>query len=52
MVALSLEGNTILEIRVEIGRDERTVRRTLAHFRNKLEKAMVDPSRVFDNASC
>jgi RNA polymerase sigma-70 factor, ECF subfamily len=47
IVALSLEGKTTREISAEINRAERTVRRTLEHFRGKLEKAILEPSTVF-----
>jgi RNA polymerase sigma-70 factor, ECF subfamily len=47
IVVLSLDGKTPREISDEIDRAERTVRRTLEHFRAKLEKAVLEPASVF-----
>jgi RNA polymerase sigma-70 factor, ECF subfamily len=41
IVALCLEGKTVREISADIDRAERTVRRTLEYFRNKLEKEVL-----------
>lgn len=48
IVALSLEGNDAAAIAARIGRAERTVRRTLDHFRNRLETAVHEPATLFE----
>ncbi len=40
IIELSLQGKSQAEISNEIGRAERTVRRTVDHFRHKLEQAL------------
>jgi RNA polymerase sigma-70 factor (ECF subfamily) len=47
IVQLSLEGNDARAIAQAVGRAERTVRRTLDHFRHRLEEAVLQPSSLF-----
>jgi RNA polymerase sigma-70 factor (ECF subfamily) len=47
MVTLSLEGKDARAISEVVGRAERTVRRTVDHFRQRLEHALHDPDSVF-----
>ena len=44
MVALALEGKSLADISAEVNRAERTVRRTLEHFRQRLEEVLQQPS--------
>jgi RNA polymerase sigma-70 factor (ECF subfamily) len=50
IVQLSLEGHDAWTIAGVIGRAERTVRRTLDHFRQRLEQAVLQPSSLFAEA--
>ena len=47
IVSLSLEGKDASQIGEVIGRAERTVRRTLDHFRARLEEAVKEPETLF-----
>lgn len=47
IVSLSLEGKDAAQIGAVIGRAERTVRRTLDHFRARLEEAVKEPETLF-----
>lgn len=47
IVLLNLEGKDVPDISKEINRAERTVRRTLKDFRDRLEQAILDPSTLF-----
>jgi RNA polymerase sigma-70 factor (ECF subfamily) len=38
IIALSLQGHTVAEIKEQLGRAERTVRRVRERFREKLEQ--------------
>jgi RNA polymerase sigma-70 factor (ECF subfamily) len=47
VVQLSLEGHDVAAIAATIGRAQRTVRRTLDRFRQRLEQAVLAPSSLF-----
>ena len=47
IVSMSLEGKDAAQIGEVIGRAERTVRRTLDHFRARLEAAVKEPETLF-----
>jgi RNA polymerase sigma factor (sigma-70 family) len=49
IVSLSLEGKDAAQIGEIIGRAERTVRRTLDHFRSRLEEAVKEPATLFES---
>jgi RNA polymerase sigma factor (sigma-70 family) len=49
IVSLSLEGKDSAQIGEVIGRAERTVRRTLDHFRARLEAAVKEPETLFQS---